>query len=84
MYKTYVYGCTVESVTNAIDNFSKEHNYNNVCSAGSFSSKNSYIYFTTFPNVLASKIAVYACAAAVDRSLTVGWAGAAGGSSCLA
>jgi len=36
-----------------------------------------------FPNVLASKIAEYACAAAVDRSLTVGRAGAAGDSSNL-
>jgi hypothetical protein len=37
-----------------------------------------------FPNVLAGKIAVYACAAEDDRSLTVGRAGAAGGSSYLA
>jgi hypothetical protein len=77
---------SVESVTIKCpsDNFSTEHNYNIVCNTGYFSSKNSYIYFTIFPNVLVGKIAEYACAAAVDRSLTVGRAGAAGGSSYLA
>ncbi len=77
MYITYVYGCTVESVTNAIDNFSKEHNYN----TGSFSSKNSYYILY---NIFQTYWQVYACAAADDRSLTVGRAGAVGCSSYLA
>jgi hypothetical protein len=54
MYITYVYGCTVESVTNAIDNFSTEHNYNIVFVVlVTFLPRILIFILQYFPNVLA-------------------------------